>query len=197
MGWRGLRRATKIGSLPLPTRPRPVTAASVAAGGRVPDFDRVLPSHSLDGGTVYLGMWVAVIAILVGLAVQPRGVEGTHESGAACLVVVGLSQGQPVPTPPMTVSSTLCVLPHNFEPLAQVPLTGFGPAATLPPYPAILAQAQSACASAFRDSFGSPAPGGPVPLVTGANEQDWARGDRFAWCAAAVPASPWLDHSIR
>ncbi len=47
------------------------------------------------------------------------------------------------------------------------------------------------CDAAFRDAFGSPAPGGPVALVTGANAHDWGRGDRFTWCAAADPSQGW------
>lgn len=189
--WRAVRRGVRARALPLPGRPRPGSAATCAEGRQTPDLDRVVPVGSLDGGTAYLAVWAVAVAILVGLALQPAGNETAHESSSTCLVVVGLAPGQPVPTPPVTVSETLCILPHNFEPLAQVPVQGFGPAATVPPYAAVAAQAAGPCASAFAAAFGSPAPGGPVPLVTGADARDWGRGDRFTWCAAADPSDPW------
>lgn len=193
MRWVDLRRAVRTRRLPLPDRPRPAAAAAVSDGLPTPDYDRVYPSASLEGGTVYLGLWVVVVAILVGLAVQPQGVEGEHGSGETCLVVVGLAEGRPLPTPPMIVSPTLCIFPHNFEPLAQVPIAGFGPTATVPPYGVLEPAAMPACRSAFRDAFGQPPPGGPVPVLTGVDPNDWSRGDRFAWCAAADPSRPWLD----
>jgi len=192
LGWREARRAGSRGRLPLPRRPRPHTDASVAAGGPRPDFDRVVPSRSLDGGTIYLAVWAVAVAILFGLAVQPKGVEGTHDPSTTCLVVVGLNDGDPVPTPPVIVSETLCVLPHNFEPLARLPLGSLAPDATIPPYPVVEAQVRTACAAAFTDAFGSPAPAGPVAIVTGADPRDWARGERFTWCAAGDPRTPWL-----
>lgn len=186
-----LRDGVRDRSLPLPGRPRPLIAAAAAVGRRAPDLDRVLPTGAMDNGTAYLVGWAVVVAILVGLSLQPAGIEGAHEPSPTCLVVVGLKPGQPVPTPPVSVSQTLCVLPHNFEPLAQLPLDGFAPSATVPPYPIVLARVEAACDAAFRDAFGPPAPGGPVALVTGANAHDWDRGDRFAWCVAADPERDW------
>ena len=191
--WRAARRGARTGLLPLPERPRPHNDASVAAGGPRPDFDRVVSSRSLDGGTAYLAVWAIAVAILIGLAVQPGGVEGTHAPTTTCLVVVGLKEGDPVPTTPIIVSGTLCLLPHNFEPLANIPLVSFAPAASVPPYEVVEPLARSACAAAFKDAFGTPVAGGPVALVTGADPRDWARGDRFTWCVAADPARPWLS----
>jgi hypothetical protein len=88
------------------------------------------------------------------------------------------------------------VLPHNFEPLAKVPLASFGPASTVPPYPVVAEQAAPACAAALKDAFGSPAPGGLQAIVTGADPRDWGRGERFAWCAAIDPANPWRTSSL-
>ncbi len=196
LSWRLVRRGVRTGSLPLPDRKRPVATAAVDAGAKAPDFDRVQPSRSLDGGTVYLAVWAVAIAILVGLAVQPTGIEGESKPTPTCLVVVGLAHGDPVPTPPVNVSETLCLLPHNFEPVARIPLDGFGPTATVPPYPVVARQAQPACQTAFQGAFGSPAAGGPVPVITGADERDWARGDRFTWCAAADPSQGWPTSAL-
>jgi hypothetical protein len=196
MGWRTIRRGVRGGSLPLPDRPRPNTAAAVGAGGPTPDFDRVIPTRSLDGGTVYLGLWVIVLTILGGLYLQPKGIEGAHDSGGTCLVVVGLAQGQPLPTPPLSVSDTLCVLAHNFEPVAKVPVTGFAPSATPPPYAAVVAITRSECDTAFKAAFGSPGQGGPVAFITGVNLDDWNRGDRFAWCVAKDPKQAWLSDPL-
>ena len=192
IGFREARQGVKTGRLPLPDRPRPRSAAAAAAGLRTPDFDRAVASRSLDGGTVYLGVWALVLVIALGLAVQPGGgSEADHASTATCLVAVGASNGGPVPTPPLLVSETLCVLPHNFEPLAKVPLTSFGPSATVPPYAVVEAQARSACDAAHKAVFGAQVDGGPTAVVIGADPRDWARGERFAWCAAADPAHPW------
>jgi hypothetical protein len=192
IGFRAARRGVRAGRLPLPDRPRPRSAAAAAAGARTPDFDRVVPSRSLDGGTAYLGVWALLVVIVLGLAAQPGGgTEADHASSSTCLVVVGISEGQPVPTPPVLVSETLCVLPHNFEPLARVPLTSFAPSATVPPYPVVEVQARAACDAAFKTAFGTPAAGGPAAILTGADPRDWARGERFTWCAAADPAHPW------
>jgi hypothetical protein len=187
-----VRSGTRTGRLPLPDRPRPVTAAAVAAGGAAPDFDRVLPSRGLDGATAYMGVWLLVVAILVGLALQPKGIEGAHDSGGSCLVVVGLAPGQPLPTQPLIVSDTLCALPHNFEPVGTVPLTGYAPSATPPPYAAAAEAAAAGCQAAFKAAFGSPPPGGPELVVIGPDPRDWARGDRHVTCAAGDPANAWL-----
>lgn len=192
MGWRDVRRGLRSGTLPLPERPRPVARATVAAG-READFDRVLRSRGLDGATAYTGIWALVVVILAGLAIQPRGVEGVYDAGGSCLVVMGVAKGDPLPTPPLTVTPTLCALPHNFEPVGRVPLESFAPAATVPPLEAVLPVAQPVCEAAFRAAFGSPAPDAVELLIIGPDDRDWARGDRFARCAAGDPAKPWLE----
>ena len=192
LGFRQARAGVRSGRMPLPGRPRPHAASAAAAGARMPDFDRVVASRSVDGGTMYLGVWVVALLIAFGLLVQPGGgTEADHAASSTCLVVVGISEGQPVPTPPVLVSETLCVLPHNFEPLAKVPLTSFAPDATVPPYPVVEAQARAACDAAFKAGFGTPVAGGPKAQVMGADPRDWARGERFTWCAASDPAQPW------
>lgn len=191
-----LRRGTRTGRLALPERPRPASAAAVTAGEPAPDLDRVISTGALDGATAYLGAWLIVVAILLGLAVQQRGVETATADVPRCLVVVGLRPGQPVPTPPVIVTPTLCVFPHNFEPLAT-PALAYGPSATVPPYATVVTDVAAACGTAFKDAFGTPAAGtGPTPVVIGPDPRDWARGERFAWCAAADPANPWRASSL-
>jgi len=198
LGFRQARAGVRSGRMPLPDRPRPHAARTSVWDARRHDLDRVVPSRSLDGGTVYLGVWVLALVIAFGLLVQPGGgTEADYASTSTCLVVVGLADGQPVPTPPVLVSQTLCVLPHNFEPIAKIPLASFGPTATMPPYPLVAEQAGPACAAAVEDAFGSPAPGAPQSVVTGPDPRDWARGERYTWCAAIDPANPWRTSSLR
>ncbi|MFN8629066.1 MAG: hypothetical protein U0838_01715 [Chloroflexota bacterium] len=196
VAWRTFRAGLKAKTMPLPDRARPHVDQARAAGQPTPDLDRVVPSGGVDGGTFYLGAWAVVIAVAIGLLIQPTGKEGEYSHSPSCLVAVGVSQGQPVPTPPLTVSETLCVLPHNFEPLVKVPLSSFGPSASMPPYPLVVEQAAPACAAAFRAAFGSPGPDGPVAVITGPDSRDWARGERFTWCAAADPNNPWRTSSL-
>jgi hypothetical protein len=194
--WRTFRAGLKAHEMPLPDRPRPTIERAKAAHQRTPDVDRVVPSGGLDGGTFYLGAWAAAAAVAIGLLLQPVGLEGQYNHSTTCLVAVGVSQGQPVPSAPVLVSETLCVFPHNFEPVSKVPLPSFGPGSTPPPYSVVVQQAAPVCAAAFEAAFGSPGPDGPVAVITGPDPRDWERGDHSTWCAAADPKNPWRTSSL-
>ena len=190
--WRTVRRGLRSGSLALPGRPRPATAALVRAGEPAPNFDAISRSRSVDGATVYFVVWALVVAVLVGLWAQPVGREDANANVPMCLAVVGVEPGSPLPTQPFRVQPKLCIFPHNFEPLAS-PSAPFDASATLPPDGAFGAGIQATCEQAFRATFGEPGTGGPQLLVIGPDPSAWAAGDRRVWCVALDPANPWRD----
>ena len=192
-----VRRGVRSGSLPLPGRAR--TAPGPAAAGEAlpdPDYDAVTRSRSVDGATSYLFLWLIVVAILVGLRAQPVVPENATADVPLCLVAVGVAPGQPLPSPPFRLTHTLCVFPHNFEPLAT-PAAPFGPTATMPPDGDFGPGVTAACKVAFREAFGEPnASSGPALVILAPDPRSWAAGERYAWCAAVDPAHPWRDMSL-
>jgi hypothetical protein len=151
-------------------------------------------SRSLDGATVSVAIWVMVVAVLVGLAVQPVVKDMTSDEHIPwCLKVDGVALGSPYPT--LTTSTavvqTLCVFPHAYEPIAS-PDAAYAPGATLPPGPGFGAQVDAACQAAFTRVFGR-APDGSSPWLgeVGPGPSAWAGGTRRVWCVVADPSQAW------
>jgi hypothetical protein len=189
LAWRGIR----TGRLPLPDRHRSAAAATTLLAGQPIDIDHVTRSRSMDGATVTVGVWAIIVAILVGLALQPPAKDTTDEHVPICLKVNGLAPGAPLPslTTGTVVIQTLCVFPHNFEPLAT-PAAPFGPGATLPPGGTFGPEVRAACEAAFVRVFGKPSSGSGLWLgELGPGQGEWAKGNRTVWCVVADQAEPW------
>jgi hypothetical protein len=188
--WRGIRS----GRLPLPGRTRTAAATTVGGDGRPLDLDRLTRSRSLDGATVTVGVWAIVVAILVGLALQPPAKETVSDEHVPwCLKVDGVPLGSPIPT--LTTSTvvvqTLCVFPHTYEPIAT-PEAPFAAGATIPPGPGFGPEVKAACEAAFTRAFGKPAGSTPLWLgQVGPGPKAWAAGTRTVWCVVADPATVW------
>jgi hypothetical protein len=188
--WPGIR----TGRLALPDRPRSAAATTAVLAGQPVDLDRVNRNRSMDGATVTVGVWAIVVAILVGLALQPPAKESVADEHIPwCLKVDGVPLGSPIPslTTSTPVVRTLCVFPHNWEPIAT-PAAPFGPGATLPLGPGFGPEVQAVCEAAYRQAFGR-APGGSPPTLVqvGPGPSSWAAGDRTVWCSVADPAQAW------
>ena len=194
MSWSTAWRALRTQRLPLPGRKRSGAATTVLLAGRPMDMDQVKRNRSMDGATVSVGVWTIVVAILVGLAIQPQVTDMTsNEHVPWCLKVDGIALGSPIPslTTSTSVVQTLCVFPHNFEPIATA-AAPFGPGATIPPGPGFGAEVAAACEVAYRAAFGRPASGASPPLVeVGPGPSPWASGVRSVSCAVVDPAQAW------
>lgn len=186
-----VRRGLKDRALPMPDRPRPAVAADPRLDSS--NIDTVTPGGGMDGSTVYLVGWVAVVLLAVGLVLQPKAPEPV--SGPVCLREVGADAGKPLPANPTVfqLTKTPCALAHNFEVLVET-TAAFDGDATQPPNGDVGPAAQATCEAAYQHVFGKASKDGAVELIVlGPDPVAWLKGGRKVDCAAYDPAHPWIE----